>query len=68
VSASVPIPCSVYHYCSVVKLEVRNGDSPSCSLLLRTVFTILGFFAFPDEFENCSFNVFEELCRDFDGD
>jgi hypothetical protein len=26
------------------------------------------FFAFPDEFENCSFHVFEEWCRNFDGD
>ena len=26
---SVPVPCSFYHYCSVVQLEVRDGDSPS---------------------------------------
>ena len=25
---SVPIPCSFYHYCSVVQLEVRDGDFP----------------------------------------
>jgi hypothetical protein len=25
VSVSVPIPCSFYHYCSVVKLEVRDS-------------------------------------------
>jgi hypothetical protein len=37
-------------------------------LMLRIVFTILGLFAFPDEFKNCSFNVFEELCWDFDED
>jgi hypothetical protein len=24
---TVPIPCSFYHYCSVVQLEVRDGDS-----------------------------------------
>jgi hypothetical protein len=27
-SAAVSIPCSFYHYCSVVKLEVRGGDFP----------------------------------------
>ena len=25
VPVSLPIPCSFYHYCSVVKLEVRDG-------------------------------------------
>jgi hypothetical protein len=47
VSVSLPIPCSYYHYCSEVKLEVRDGDFPSCSS--------------PYELENCSFHVFEEL-------
>lgn len=41
---------------------------PAALLLLRIVFTILGFFSFPEELENCSFYVFEELCWDFDGD
>ena len=36
-------------------------------LLLSIVFAIVGI-AFPGEFENCSFYVFEELCWDFDGD
>jgi hypothetical protein len=36
-------------------------------LLLRIVFAILGFFALLDEFENCSFHIFEELCWDFAG-
>jgi hypothetical protein len=29
VSVSVPIPCSFYHYCSVVKLEVSDGHCPA---------------------------------------
>jgi hypothetical protein len=42
-------------------------------LLLRIVFAILDFvclfvFAFPNEFENYSFHVFEELRWNFDGD
>ena len=55
-------------YCSVVKLEVRDDDSPSSSFIVKICFHYSGFFAFPDVFENCSFHVFEELCCDFDGD
>jgi hypothetical protein len=64
------------HYCSVVKVEVRDGDSPSHSVIVKYCFCypvflflfVFVFFAFPDGFENCSFPVFEELCWDFDGD
>jgi hypothetical protein len=34
------------HYCSVIQLEVRDGDSPRSFLLLRTIFTILCFLLF----------------------
>jgi hypothetical protein len=27
-SVSLPIPCGFYHDCSVIQLEVRDGDSP----------------------------------------
>ena len=67
-SVSVPILCSFYHYCSVVKLEVRDGDSPSLSFIVKNCFPYSEFFVFPDESENCSFRVYEELCWDFDGD
>ena len=40
---------------------------PAVILLLRIALAILEFFAFPDEFQNCSFLIFEELCWDFDG-
>ena len=40
-SVSIPIPCSFYHYCSLVTLEVRDDDS-----LLRIVLAILGFLLF----------------------
>jgi hypothetical protein len=42
----VPVPCSFYHNCSVVQLEVRHGDSPEVLLLLRRLFAILGFLLF----------------------
>ena len=43
-SASVPIPCGLYHIYYVVQLEVRDGNSPEILLLLRIVFSILLFF------------------------
>ena len=68
VSVSVLIPCNFYHYCSVVKLEVRDDDSHSHSFIVRNCFHYSGFFAFPDEFEKCSFHVYEASCWGFDGD
>jgi hypothetical protein len=44
-SVSVQILCSCYHYCSVVKLEVRDGDSSKCSFIVKNCFVcFLGFF------------------------
>ena len=67
ISVSVPIPCSFYHYCSIVKLEVRDGDSFSYSFIVKYFYFYSGVFGFPDEFETCSSHIFEELCWDFDG-
>jgi hypothetical protein len=41
---SVLIPCSFYHDCSVIQLEVRNGVPPRSSFMLRIVLAILDFF------------------------
>ena len=38
--------CFFYHYCSVVKLEARDGDSLAVLLLCRIAFAILGFWTF----------------------
>jgi hypothetical protein len=65
-NVSVPIPCTYYHYFSVVKLEVRDDDSPSSSFIVKNCFLCFGFFPFPLEFEKRSFHVFKELCWDFD--
>jgi hypothetical protein len=65
---TVPIQYSFYHYCPVILLEVRDGNSPRCLLLLRIVLAILSFFVIPNEFENCSFYLYEELIWNFDGD
>jgi hypothetical protein len=51
-SVYVPKPCSFYHYCSLVKLEVMDGDSPKISFLVKNSFYYSVLFAFPDEFEN----------------
>jgi hypothetical protein len=66
-SVSVPIPCSFYHYCFVVQLEVRDGDSLNSSFIVDNCFLYPVIFVFPHEIENCSFHVFEELCWDFEG-
>jgi hypothetical protein len=44
-SVAVPIPCSYYHNCSVVQLEVRHGDSP------RGIFIVENSFCYPRLFD-----------------
>jgi len=55
-SISVPIPCSFYHYYSIVQLEVRDGDSLRCSFIVENSFHYPGFFVIPNEFENSLYN------------
>ena len=45
-------PIEFYHYSSLVALEVRDGDSPSHSFIVKNCFHYSGFSAFPDEFVN----------------
>ena len=44
-----------YHYCSVVKFEVWDTESPWSSFTVENSFSYPGFFVIPDEFEKCSF-------------
>ena len=67
-SVSVPIPCSFYHNCSEVQLEVRDGDSSRGSFIVENSFCYPRSFIFPDEFANCPFYISEELSWNFDGD
>ena len=50
----VPIQCSFYYYCSVVQVEVRDGDSAWSSFIVEK-FLLPWDFLIPDEFANCSF-------------
>jgi hypothetical protein len=52
--------------CSIV--EIRYGDTPRISFIVKNGSHYPGFFDFPYNLENCSFHVFEELCWDFDGE
>jgi len=52
---SVSIPYSFYHYCSVILLEVRDGDSSRSSLIIEESFSYPGFFVNPNGLANCSF-------------
>jgi hypothetical protein len=45
-SVTVPVPCSFYHNCSVVQLEVGMVIPPEVLLSLRIVFAILDFLLF----------------------
>jgi len=65
---SVPIPCSFCDYCSVILLEVRDGDSPRSSFIVEYNFCYPEFFVIPNEFANCSFCLYKELSRNFNGD
>jgi len=44
---SVPILHSFYDYCSVILLEVRDGDSPRSSFIVEYSFCYPGFFVTP---------------------
>jgi hypothetical protein len=46
VSVTVAIPWTFYHHCSVVKLEIRDGDSPIRSFIVKYYLCYSGFFAF----------------------
>jgi len=58
---SVPIPYSFYHYCSVILLEIRDGDSPRSPFIVEDSLKIYWGFVIPNEFANCSFYLYEEL-------
>lgn len=44
------------HYCSVVQLEIRDGDFPRCSFIVEIVFAILGFLLFQMHLRIALFN------------
>ena len=64
---TLPGPCSFYHNCSVVELNVRHGNSVRGSFDVENSFCYPRFFIFPDEFANCPFHLSEELRWNFDG-
>jgi hypothetical protein len=43
---TVPKPCSFYDYCSVIQLEVSNGNSPRSSFIAENSFCYPGFFCY----------------------
>ena len=57
-----------YHYCSVIQLEVRDDDSTRNSLIVENNFPTLFVVVVPNEFENFSFYLCEDLSWNFDRD
>jgi hypothetical protein len=45
-SFALPVPCSFYHNCSVVKLEVNHGDSIRGSFIVENSFCYPRFLLF----------------------
>ena len=64
-TVSVQIPCSFFIPIALLH-SLRSGMliPPELFLLLSLVFA----FFFLNEFQNCTFYVYEEMCCDFDGD
>jgi hypothetical protein len=54
-SVTVLILCSLYHYCSVIQLEVIDADSPRSSFNVEKSFHYPGLFVIPNVSKNCSF-------------
>jgi len=52
---SVLMPYGFYDYCSVILLEVRDGDSARSSFIAEDSFSYPGFFVIANKFANCSF-------------
>ena len=46
-SAFMTIPCGLNWYCSVVQLEIRDGDISKTSFIVKDCFSYPGFFDFP---------------------
>ena len=51
----------IYDYFTVLQNEVRDGDSPRSSFIVENTFCYSGLFGIPDEVENCSFYLFDQL-------
>jgi hypothetical protein len=64
---SIPlINLSVFvHYCSIIHLEIRDGDISRSSSIVQKYFGYPGFFVFPCEVKNCSFKVCKEFVLEF---
>ena len=64
---TVPIPCSFYYDCSVVQVEVKDGDSTEVLLLLSIDFAIF-IFVVVVLLLQINVQLYEELSWNFDGD
>jgi hypothetical protein len=67
-SVIVHVPCSFYHNCFIVQLNIRHADSTRGSFIVENSFCYPRFFIIPDEFAICPFYLSEELIWNFDGD
>jgi hypothetical protein len=64
-SVPITIPCSFYYHCSVVCLELREGDTLGCCFIVYDCLSYSMFFVFL--YEVGSVKVYKELCWNIDG-
>jgi hypothetical protein len=57
-----------YHYCSVILLEVKNGNSPRSSFIVQENFVILGHLLFQMNLQIVLSNSMKNLSVIFDRD
>jgi len=62
------MPCSFYHYCSVILLEFRGDDFPRSSFIVEDSFSYPGFFLFQMNLQIALSISIKELSCNFDGD
>jgi len=65
-SVSVTIPCSIYHYCSVILLDCRGDDSPTSSYIVEDSFSYHGFFLFHMNLQIALSIPIKEVSRNID--
>jgi hypothetical protein len=61
------IPCGFYYTCSVIQIEIRDGDTSRSSFIIKICFSYPGCFVFSFEIQHCSFKLCKEWSCSFDG-
>ena len=64
----VPVPCSFYHNCSAVYLDIRHGDSTRDSFIVQKSFCYPRYFIITGDYASFPFYLSGEFSWNFDWD